>query len=306
MNRTANPGSERPRARREPGTAGSDPASLVDRYLAQWIEERPLPANLREAIRYAALGPGKRVRPTLVIRCCEAVGGRAEDALAAAAAIELIHAFSLVHDDLPAMDDDDVRRGRPALHRHTSEAMALLAGDAMLGLAVELVLARVDPARTGARLCHELIQGCNDMICGQVHDTLPGFDESVCAADRLETIHRLKTGALIRAACRMGAICGGTGRAELDAVTRFSEAIGLMFQVVDDLMDVTQTSDHLGKTAGKDASRQRLTYASLLGVEGSRREVERLRGEALQALEVLGRGGEPLRQLCEYLAVRTK
>jgi len=281
-------------------------AERVDAYLAEWLAERPMPANLREAITYSALGPGKRMRPTLVLRSAEAVGGRAEAALAPAAAIELIHAFSLVHDDLPAMDDDDLRRGRPTLHRHTSEVMAILAGDAMMGQAVELVLARVRPQGMAARVGLELIAGCNNMIAGQVYDTLPSFGVAVGPMERLTTIHRNKTGALIRAACRMGALCGGGDDRQLAAMTSYGESVGLMFQVVDDVLDVTQTTEHLGKTAGKDVDQQKLTYPALLGLEASRSEVRRLRDEALGALDGLEEPARPLRELCEYLAVRTK
>jgi geranylgeranyl pyrophosphate synthase len=280
--------------------------AAVDAYLQDWLARRPLPHDLREAIRYAALGPGKRMRPILIIRSCEAVGGSGEAALAPAAAIELIHAFSLVHDDLPAMDDDDLRRGRPTLHRHTNEAMAILAGDAMMGLAVELVTTRLEPAELATNVCRELIEGCNNMIAGQVYDTLPVFNDSAEPMERLTTIHRNKTGALIRASCRMGALCGRADRRQMAAITCFGEAVGLMFQVVDDLLDVTQTTEHLGKTAGKDADQHKLTYPAVMGIEASRREVSRLRREALESLDELGGRARPLRELCDYLAVRTK
>jgi geranylgeranyl diphosphate synthase type II len=278
----------------------------VDSYLGCWLDERSLPENLREAMRYALLGPGKRMRPILVIRCCEAVGGQSEQALAPAGAIEMIHAFSLVHDDLPALDNDDLRRGRPTLHRYAGEAMAILAGDALMGLAVELIAERVSPPELAHRIGGELIRASNDMISGQVYDTLPSFEASVEPEHRLRTIHRLKTGALIRASCRMGALSGGADDSQLDAITCFGEAIGLMFQVVDDLLDITQTTEHLGKTAGKDLEQEKLTYPAVLGVSASRREVRRLRDDALAALDRVGGRIEPLRQLCDYLAVRTK
>jgi geranylgeranyl diphosphate synthase type II len=282
------------------------PAEAVDAFMAGWLDRRQLPPNLREAIRYSLLGPGKRMRPLLVVHGCRAVGGDLGQALVPAAAVEMIHAFSLVHDDLPAMDDDDLRRGRPTLHCHTNEAMAVLAGDALLGQAVELVVEQLSPPELAAQVCRELIRGCNHMISGQVWDTLPDFEESVQPLERLQTIHRHKTGALIRAACRMGALCGGAGPEQLESLTRYGEAIGLMFQVVDDLLDVTQTTKHLGKTAGKDADQHKLTYPSLLGLEASRAEVDRLREEALAALNGFDDRARPLRQLCEYLAVRTR
>jgi len=303
----------RPRAARAASarTFGMDdltaPAALVEARLERWLASRELPDNLLQAIRYAALAPGKRLRPILTLHSCAAVGGREQDAVAAAAAVELIHAFSLVHDDLPAMDDDDLRRGRPTLHRHAGEAMAILAGDAMLGLAVELVLAEIDPPRLAAAVCAELIAGCNAMIVGQVYDTVPAPPEpGEEPAARLRRVHRHKTGALIRASCRMGARCGGAGQAALERLTEFGEAVGLMYQIVDDLLDVTQTTEHLGKTAGKDAGRDKLTYPAVHGIEGSRREIERLRRAAFDALAPLGPPAEPLRTLCDRLAVRTR
>jgi geranylgeranyl diphosphate synthase type II len=257
-------------------------------------------------MRYSALAPGKRMRPALTIHSCEAVGGSAEAAMPAAAAIEMIHAFSLVHDDLPAMDDDDLRRGRPTLHKHAGEAMAILAGDSLQGLAVELVLRRLQPAELAAAVCLELAQGCNDMIAGQVYDTLPESTEAVSAEQKLELIHRNKTGALIRAACRMGARCGGAGEEELRILSNYGEAVGHMFQVVDDLLDVTQTTEHLGKTAGKDVDQQKLTYPAILGIEGTREKIRELHQTALESIAALDRRADPLRELCNFLAIRTR
>lgn len=282
------------------------PAGAVEAYMRAFVEARPLPGNLADAVLYSLLGPGKRLRPILIVRSCEAVGGTVDAALPAAAAMEMIHCFSLVHDDLPAMDDDDLRRGRPTLHKHTSEAMAILAGDAMTVLAFEVLAQRVEDAALSRELMRELAEATNDMIAGQVYDTLPDFDKAMADLDRLKTIHRHKTGALIRCSCRLGALAGGGGAAELDALTRYAEAIGLMFQVIDDLLDVTQTTEHLGKAAKKDADKGKLTYPGLLGVEGSRREVTRLHDEALEALEGLGDAANPLRALCRYMAVRTR
>ncbi len=282
------------------------PVRGVEAFLLDFLRTRPLPANLRDAIEYALFGPGKRMRPILTLWSCAAVGGEPEAAHPPAAAIELVHAFSLVHDDLPAMDDDDLRRGRPTLHKHTSDAMAILAGDGMSMLAVELLLARVEPADRACELVRELAVATNDMIAGQVYDTLPDWDDAVAPMDRLRTIHRHKTGALLRAACRMGAISGGASAGQLDAITRYAEAIGLMFQVVDDLLDVTESTEQLGKTAGKDVAQAKLTYPALIGIDATRREVERLRGEALDALSTLGQPAEPLRRLCDYMASRRK
>ncbi len=273
--------------------------------MAAFIDQRPLPENLRQAAKYALFGPGKRMRPLLVMRACEAVGGPMNNALPPAAAIEMIHCFSLVHDDLPAMDDDDLRRGRPTLHKHTNEAMAILAGDLLMGLAFEIVAQQMEGAASVAVL-RELALGTNNMIAGQVYDTLPDFPDAMPPIERLRTIHRNKTGALIRSSCRMGAMAGGADDAHLESLSRYGDAIGLMFQVMDDILDVTQSTEQLGKTAGKDVAQNKLTYPALIGLEASRAEVTRLHAEANAALESLGSPAEPLRELCDFMAVRIK
>ncbi len=287
-----------------------------------------VPGNLREAMKYSALGGGKRLRPGLVVLSAQAVGwdgavdGQSDHAvMCCGGAMELIHCFSLVHDDLPAMDDDDMRRGRPTLHKHTNEAMAILAGDMMMGLAFELLAgldgntggvgsggasAGVSGGVSGGGLVSELAIATNNMIVGQVHDTLPDFEASMPGLERLQTIHRNKTGALIRGSCRMGAIAGGASEAQLQALTEYGEAIGLMFQAVDDLLDVTQSAEQLGKAAGKDADMGKLTYPGLLGVDETREQIRQMETQAIAALEPLGEAAEPLRVLCRYMAVRTK
>jgi len=285
-----------------------DAAAEVEAYLEHYLQGVSLPENLLEAIRYSVLGGGKRLRPVLTLLSCDAVGGQRQAALAPASALELIHAFSLVHDDLPAMDDDDMRRGRPTLHIHAGEAMAILAGDAMMSLAFELVSSPGELAnnRHAARITAELARGTTSMIAGQVYDTLAGFPDQQDARKSLELIHRNKTGALLTAACRIGGLCGDADEQQLVALTSYGEAVGLMFQIVDDLLDVTQSSEHLGKAAGKDASAGKLTFPGLLGIESSQVEVERLRVAALAALEPLGESAAGLHELCNYLAVRTK
>ncbi len=287
------------------------PARNVEAYLTAFLRHRPLPENLKAAVAYGLLGGGKMIRPILVIRCCEAVGGRPEQALPAAAAVEMVHAFSLVHDDLPAMDDDELRRGRPTLHKHAGEAMAVLAGDAMLSLAFELITTRMKSAERALEVMRELSIGTNDMIVGQVQDTLAmppveddGEEEALLA--RLEMIHKNKTGALLRAACRMGGICGGGTAAKLAALTRYAEAIGLMFQAVDDLLDVTSTAEELGKNTQKDAEQGKLTYPSVLGIEGTQAQIERLHATASDALSEFDNKADPLRELCDYMAVRKR
>lgn len=282
-------------------------AEAVDQFLCRGLRMADLPENLRDAVGYALLGGGKRLRPCLTILCCEAVGGRRDDALPAAGAMELIHAFSLVHDDLPAMDDDDLRRGRPTLHVHAGEAMAILAGDAMMPLAFSL-LYRTDglSAEAVRRQITELAEATRAMIAGQVYDTLGGFPPDLDDRQKLDLIHHNKTGALLRAACRMGAIAGGADDRQMRAVTGYGESAGLMFQVVDDLLDVTQSTEHLGKAAGKDQEAGKLTFPGLLGIPASQEEVRRLQSQAIDSIDSLGPAAEPLRDLCNYLAVRTK
>ena len=265
-----------------------------------------MPENLAEAVRYAVLGGGKRLRPGLVVLCCEATCGERALSLDPAAAIELIHAFSLVHDDLPAMDDDDLRRGRPTLHVHAGEALAILAGDVMVSLAFELI-ARADlDADRRIQIVAELAHATTAMINGQVLDTLGGFPHGLSDSEQLHLIHRNKTGALIRASCRMGAICGEASSNALAAITRYGEAMGLMFQIVDDVLDVTQSTEHTGKATGKDQAAGKLTFPGLLGVAGSRKEVVRFQREAHDSLGTFGPHAQPLRDLCDLMAVRTK
>jgi geranylgeranyl pyrophosphate synthase len=275
----------------------------VEAALAGTLDAHELAPRLREAMRYAALGGGKRVRPMLVLRACEAVGGRRADAMPAAVALEFVHCFSLVHDDLPALDNDDLRRGRPTAHKAHGEALAILAGDGLLSVAVEVAL---DSPRRGAEVARELAAATTGMITGQVYDTLGGFPGSPDAATRLRLIHDHKTGALLRAACRMGAIAGNASDADLAALTEYGRAMGLMFQVVDDILDETQSTEHLGKASGKDRDAGKLTYPGVFGVEESRRHVERLLAESLAAVAPLGEAAAPLADLARNLATRTR
>ena len=264
-----------------------------------------LSAGLREAMAYAVLGGGKRLRPLLTCLACEAVGGEVDACLPAAAAVEFVHAFSLVHDDLPAMDDDDLRRGRPTLHVHMNEAMAILAGDA-LNLAYASVLeSGVDDAGR-VELVRELARGCAGMISGQVYDMMPELDPESDDRQRLERIHVNKTGALIRASARMGAICGKATPEQLDALTVFADAVGHMFQAVDDLLDVEQSAEQTGKRTGKDAQAGKLTYPGLMGADETRAEVGRLLEKAEGAIAVLGERGGTLRTMARQLATRDR
>jgi geranylgeranyl pyrophosphate synthase len=278
----------------------------IDAYLVKALRSRRLPEILEEAVCYAVLNGGKRLRPALVLLSCEAAGGQRAEALDPAIALELIHTFSLVHDDLPAMDDDHLRRGRPTLHVHAGEAMAILAGDAMMSLAFEFIGRGPQTRQAGARLTGELAAATTAMINGQVYDTLGGLPEEMADEQRLALIHRSKTGALLRAACRIGAICGRADEPTLQRLTEYGEAIGLMFQIVDDLLDVTQSAEHIGKATGKDQTAGKLTYPGVLGEARSRAEVRRLQTEAHQAIAPLGEPARPLGLLCDDLAIRTK
>ena len=282
------------------------PLADLERFMADYLDGVGLPANLDAAVRSALLGGGKRLRPVLAIHCCHAVGGGAPAAMVPATATEMIHAFSLVHDDLPALDDDDMRRGKPTLHVEHGEAMAILAGDALMSLAFQVLAERGPDASTAGRLATELALGTTGMIAGQVYDTLGGFPDGLDDEARLRLIHRNKTGALIRAACRMGAISGGADDADLDAVTIYGEAIGLMFQIVDDLLDVEQSSEHLGKRSSKDLDAGKLTFPGLIGVERSRHEIERLARAAEDACARFGPAGSRLVEICRYMKVRTR
>ncbi|MDX9910276.1 MAG: polyprenyl synthetase family protein [Phycisphaerales bacterium] len=282
----------------------------IEGELRRFVERLDTPASLRDAIAYALLGGGKRVRPMLAWRACEAMGAAGEHALPACLSVELIHAFSLVHDDLPAIDNDDLRRGRPTLHRHAGEAMAILAGDAMLTLAVAPLVDEGIPAALSARLVREVVSGTMGMIEGQVYDTLGGLDEAD-PGRAVELIHARKTGALIVASVRMGAMLAGRAGVEvrepdLDALTRFGRDLGLLFQIVDDLIDVQQHPEHAGKATGKDAAAGKRTFPSTFGVETSRARAAELEASALSAIAGFGSGADGLRAMARGMSARTR
>lgn len=265
-----------------------------------------LPARLHEAMRYAALGGGKRVRPLLVHAAGELSGAAPQACDAAACAVELIHAYSLVHDDMPCMDDDDLRRGRPTVHKAYDEATALLVGDALQtqAFAVLAEAPGVDAA-IRIRLVGELARasGSSGMAGGQAID-LAHVGQAMSLSE-LETMHRMKTGALLRASIRMGALCGRIDDAQLDALDRYAAAVGLAFQVVDDILDVTADTATLGKTAGKDAEHDKPTYVSLLGLDQARQLAARLRTDAHEALAGFGAAARRLAELADLIVLRT-
>ena len=261
----------------------------TEQALSAWVGV-DAPAGLGEAMRYAVLDGGKRLRPLLVLAAAEAVQGNAEAAMRAACAVELIHAYSLVHDDMPCMDNDVLRRGKPTVHVQFGEARALLAGDALQALAFELLVPEGDavPVAVQAKLCRLLgrAAGAHGMAGGQAIDLASvgvRLDEA-----QLRQMHRLKTGALLEGSVLMGAACGQVDAQAQDAMAAYGAALGLAFQVVDDVLDVVADSATLGKTAGKDAANDKPTYVSLMGLDGARAHAQALLQESLQALQRSG------------------
>ncbi|TWT77984.1 Farnesyl diphosphate synthase [Posidoniimonas polymericola] len=263
------------------------------------------PERLGEAMRYVVLGPGKRLRPRLVLMACRACGGDAATALPAACAVELIHAYSLAHDDLPAMDDDDLRRGRPTCHVQFDEATAVLVGDALQARAFELLATQL-PAEHAGRCCGELARaaGAEKLVGGQSADLSGAFDGAT--VDDLRAIHARKTGAMFIVSLRLGAILAGAGEERLYQVTEYARALGLAFQVTDDLLDVSGSQQAVGKRLGKDADRGKLTYPKLLGVDASRRLVDELIDAAVAAVAPLGDTAGPLVDLARKLQNRDR
>jgi farnesyl diphosphate synthase len=272
--------------------------SALDRFV-----QPDAPAGLGEAMRYGVLDGGKRLRALLVLAAAQAVDGQQQAALRAACSVELIHAYSLIHDDMPCMDNDVMRRGKPTVHVRYGEAQAMLAGDAMQALAFEVLTPEEDvvPAGLQARLVRLLARasGVEGMAGGQAVDLASvgqQLDEHT-----LQDMHRRKTGALLQASVLMGAACGAPSTQAWQALTDYGAAIGLAFQVVDDILDVTQPSDALGKTAGKDADHDKPTYVSLLGLDGARARAAGLHAQARAALQ---RSGLPAVDALEQLADR--
>jgi geranylgeranyl diphosphate synthase type II len=289
---------------------------LVEDQLRELLSrEKAAPVELIDAMRYSLLAPGKRLRPVLVFMAAQAAGGGDRQALPAAAAVEMIHTYSLIHDDLPAMDDDDLRRGRPTCHKQFGEALAILAGDALLTLAFQ-VLGEHYPARTAAGCCLELARGSGaaGMVGGQVDDLAweKGGEDKAHTIDALEHIHHHKTGALFRACLKLGVWAAqgerpdGPDRSLLQRLETFGRCFGLVFQITDDLIDVEGSAEQTGKRVGKDAARGKLTYPGLLGVEESRRRARQLAQEALTAVETLGPGGVALAGLMQFVLARDR
>jgi geranylgeranyl pyrophosphate synthase len=285
-------------------------ARRAHEQLARLLVEPGVPAALAEAMRYCILPGGKRLRPAIVWMSAEAVasgglgGVDADAAERAAAAVELVHGYSLVHDDLPAMDDDTLRRGRPTAHVKFGQAMAILAGDALLTRAFGLLAEA--PAELAGPLAAELAMGAGaaGMIAGQVADM--GLCPMPAGLDGVRYIHARKTAALIRASARMGGLCGGAGERAMAALSDWSASLGLAFQMVDDLLDVTADADQLGKTPGKDAGAGKHSAAAVVGVPAARTLVGEISDRAALALAPLGAAADKLRELTDLLVRRTR
>jgi geranylgeranyl diphosphate synthase type II len=280
---------------------------LIDRALDIYLPKaNRKPATLHRAMRYSLFAGGKRLRPILCLATAEACRGKIDDALPLGCAIECIHTYSLVHDDLPSMDNDDFRRGRPTCHKVFGEGIAVLAGDALLTIAFEIVSrARPRPRYDMSRLLREVAvaAGSQKLIAGQVAD-LEAEGKNVKRRE-LQFIHQNKTAAILRSSVRLGAMSANADARKLATITQFGQRLGLAFQIIDDILDVTQTSEILGKSAGKDVAAKKATYPAVIGLQESRAEARRLTREAHNALSVFSnRNTETLYALANYLLER--
>jgi geranylgeranyl diphosphate synthase type II len=281
----------------------------VDRFLDEVIPSAVTPPlTLHESMRYSLMAGGKRVRPILTMAAAEALGPSPPGLMAVACSLELIHTYSLIHDDLPSMDNDDFRRGKPTNHKVYGEAMAILAGDALLTMAFDLIsrpelMKGCDPVRQ-VRILHELALGSGNlgMVGGQVFDIQAEHQDIDLRA--LQNIHKHKTGMLIRAAVRMGAIAGGANDRQLDDLSGYAEDIGLAFQIADDVLNVTGTREELGKNPNTDVERGKKTYPTFYGVEGAKRLADECVARAIGRLAAFGSSADALRELARYITSR--
>jgi geranylgeranyl diphosphate synthase type II len=276
----------------------------IDSMLKEWAG---IPERLAESLRYVMAAGGKRIRAAIVLWCCELVSGKInDDALNAAAAIEMVHTYSLIHDDLPAMDNDDFRRGRPSCHKAFDEATAILAGDALLTMAFEVIVKNKAMPDRAVDMVKTLAQaaGPAGMIAGQMDDILA--ENSKPNAQKLELIHINKTAKMLQASACLGAIAGGADEKQRQALAEFGLNLGLAFQVADDILDVVSDTKTLGKTAGKDAKQGKVTYPSLFGLEGSRKRAEAMISQAIANLSLFGDKAEILKSLAFEIIDRTK
>ena len=287
-----------------------DKIALVDAALELYLpKEDERPHSLHKAMRYSVFAGGKRVRPILMLAACEAVGGALEKAMPAACAMEMIHTYSLIHDDLPAMDDDDFRRGRPTNHKVFGEAIAILAGDGLLTEAFKLVsdprfASGVDPAARIAVISEiATCAGSYGMVGGQVVD-MESEGKPDMDLPTVQYIHTHKTGALIKASVVAGALLGGADEKKLSAIRRYGEAAGLAFQIADDILDIEGTTEEIGKDAGSDEARGKATYPAVMGLASAKLEAQAMMDEAFGALSVFGAEADPLRAIATYIVER--
>jgi geranylgeranyl diphosphate synthase type II len=282
-------------------------AQLVNDVLRQLLASQPIDDELKEVLRYTLEAPGKRIRSAIALWCCELVSGKTNrNCEIAAAAIEMVHTYSLVHDDLPAMDNDDLRRGRPTCHKAFDEATAILAGDALLTLAFEILAREVDKPDIAIRLVAELAEaaGPGGMIAGQLADLKA--EKKQGGEGLLEYIQTNKTAKVFRCAAAMGAICGGADEEQYNGLCEYSLKLGRGFQIADDILDVCASSEQLGKTAGKDARAGKTTYPAVVGVEKSKLLAKKLADESIALLEAFGPKADILRELAIAMLERTK
>jgi geranylgeranyl diphosphate synthase, type II len=279
---------------------------VIDAELGRLVPpESALPQTIHRAMRYSLFAGGKRIRPILCIEAARSLGDDSTGVISAACPLELIHTYSLIHDDLPALDNDDYRRGKLTNHKVFGDAMAILAGDSLLTLAFQVLAQLEAPDRRKTRMIAELSTAAgtvDGMIGGQVAD-LEGEGQSPTAA-LLESIHRAKTGALLRASLRLGAIYAGADDAQYDALSRYGEHIGLAFQIVDDILDVEESSEALGKTAGKDAQQQKITFPAVYGLDESRRMAAAQCERAHETLLPFGERAARLHELADHIVKR--
>lgn len=279
----------------------------IEAALVRWTEfDGDCPAKLRDAIRHSLLAPCKRLRPMLVLMSTEACGYDRDKAMPAACAVEMIHTYSLIHDDLPAMDDDDLRRGQPTCHAQFDEATAILAGDALLTRAFEIMANELTPATVAARCCAELAgaAGGSGMVAGQVDDLSEEAGSGGIA--ELEAIHRRKTGAMFRVSLRLGAVVAQASPEQMRRLDAYGQKLGLAFQIIDDLLDVQGSETAMGKRTGKDSDRGKLTFPRLLGLEASQTRARQLVDEACAEVSELGARATHLELLARYVVERNR
>jgi len=289
------------------GTQLRRKAQSVNYTLRRILELPQMPDELKKPLQYTLEAPGKRVRSALVLWCCEVVSGRVNhNAEIASAAVEMVHTYSLIHDDLPAMDNDDFRRGQPTCHKAFDEGTAILAGDALLTLAFEVLAKEIDEPGVAVKLIAQLAQdaGVCGMIAGQMADLKA--QQTTGTKEMLEYIHINKTAKMFRCAAAMGAICGGATKEQFERLCEYGLHVGLAFQIADDILDVTASSEQLGKTAGKDAKAAKCTYPAVVGLEKAKALQKRLTASAIAELEPFGKKAETLRQFAEAMLERTK